>query len=75
MKLCKDCKHIGKSPFGAITYCTRVVGTGLLDGGPKCVDQHCEIERRDGWFWSRVFKSCGEEGRFFEEKESKCQSK
>lgn len=70
MKLCKDCKHIDESPFGTLTYCTRVVGTNLLDGSPESVDNYSNYERSAGWLASRLFNLCGKEGRFFEEKDN-----
>lgn len=69
MKLCKDCKHIGESPFGNLTYCTRVVGINLLDGSPEYVENYCTNERSAGWLTSRLNNLCGKEGRFYEEKE------
>ena len=71
MKLCKDCKHIGKSPLGTLNHCMRVVGTSVLDGSDKYVDEYCSIERSTGWLLSRLFNFCGKEGRFYEEKEVK----
>lgn len=72
MKLCKDCKHLGRSPVGNLNHCQRIIGTNLLDGGNKYVDEYCSIERSTGWLASRLFNYCGKEGRFFDSKEVTC---
>lgn len=69
MKLCKDCKHLGKSPWGSMDHCKRGTGVNLRDGSQKCVDICCESERSTGWLASTIFGFCGKEGRFFEEKD------
>lgn len=72
MKLCKDCKHIGKSPFGTLTYCHRPIDIDVVSGDANIVGNYCSVERSVAWLNARVFKMCGKEGRYFEEKEETC---
>lgn len=71
MKLCKDCKHIGKSKLtGELVKCYRPDGIDLVTGVEARLDNYCSTERTPGWINSYTFGYCGKQARYFEAKEN-----
>ena len=57
MKLCKDCKWCCNP--GHFTKC--------VSPKNKTSWSYTDTHRFDGWFWCRIMKTCGKEGRWWEE--------
>lgn len=68
MKLCKDCKYLGHSYFGSLTFCMRPAGIDVISGDVQPIDKYCSNERSDNWLAARFYGSCGKEARYFKEK-------
>jgi hypothetical protein len=68
VKLCVNCKNFsfdGKEEYG---LCNRIIGTSVVTGKPEMLGRYANIERGLNRLESYVFRRCGTQGRFFEEK-------
>lgn len=73
MKRCIDCKHCKPHEFPNLSSCERLVSTRVCPVTGEVTPvrhrwEYCSTHRGDGWFWSRMFGTCGKAGRFFEAK-------
>lgn len=74
MKKCTDCKYCyNVYGDGNLEYikCNSNKQATIKDyatGLTSFEYLFCSILRKDGFFWCRVLKTCGREGRFFEKK-------
>ena len=73
MKICKDCKHykplIGSGKQILLPLCEspqRGYSMSKVTGEKTYDYSGCDFQRSEGYFWARILKRCGKEGRFYE---------
>jgi hypothetical protein len=69
MKLCKDCKHFGDGENKGFEKCfapQNLKPVDMVRGDVFYRWTHCELHREDGPITSRLVKTCGRAGRWFQ---------